>query len=201
MNMTRFSPIRILLPALAAFALTACSTADAPGEPPLAGAAIGGPFTLTDQDGRRVSESDFDGRYRLVYFGFSYCPDVCPIDLQAIGAALRQFEAEDPARAARVQPLFITTDPERDTPEVLKPYVSAFHPRLIGLTGSPEEIADVARAYGIYYASRAEEGASDYLVDHSRVAYLFGPDGAPIEILPHDEGADAIAARLDHWVR
>ena len=109
--------------------------------PPLKGATMGGPFTLTDQNGRRVSDRDFAGKYRLVYFGYTFCPDVCPVDLQVIGAGLRRFEASDPARAARVQPIFITVDPARDTPAVLRQYVAAFHPRLIGLTGSAEEIA------------------------------------------------------------
>src|SRR6185369_14158786 len=103
-------------------------------EAPLKGARIGGPFALVDQNGRTVRDSDFAGRYRLVYFGYSYCPDVCPTDLQSIGQAMRQFEKSDPGRAAEVQPIFITVDPERDTPPVLKAYVAAFHPRLIGLT-------------------------------------------------------------------
>ena len=184
---------------LLALVLAACAPEPA-GEPPLKGATIGGPFTLTDQDGRRVSNKDFAGDYRLVYFGFSYCPDVCPVDLQLIGQGLRQFEESDPAKAARVQPIFITTDPERDTPAVLKEYVAAFHPRLIGLTGSPEEIAEVAKRHGVYFAKRGEEGASDYLVDHSRVALLFGPQGEPIAIIPHDQGADAVAAELERWV-
>ena len=106
--------------------LAACAPAAPDAPPPLQDAAIGGPFTLTDQDGRTVSDRDFEGRYRLIYFGFSYCPDICPVDLQAIGQGLRQFEAAAPERAARVAPIFITTDPERDTPAVLKPYVAAF---------------------------------------------------------------------------
>jgi protein SCO1/2 len=169
--------------------------------PPLAGASIGGPFTLTDQDGKQVSDKDFDGRYRLVYFGFTYCPDVCPVDLQVIGQGLRQLEKSDPAVAAKVQPIFISVDPERDTPPVVKQFVSAFHPRLVGLTGTPEQIAEVARRYGIYYIKEQSEGASGYLVNHSRNAVLFGPKGEPIAIVPHDQGPETVAAELKRWVK
>lgn len=199
MNETAFPRIAPFLSLLVMLILGACSP-DTAAEPPLKGATIGGPFTLTDQNGEQVSNSDFDGRYRLIYFGYTYCPDVCPVDLQAIGQGLRQFEKSDPQRAERVQPIFISVDPDRDTPSVLKDYVAAFHPRLIGLTGSEEQIAAVSKQYGVYSAPRAEEGATDYLVDHSRTAILFGPEGKPIAILPHEEGADAIAAELDRWV-
>lgn len=199
MNETYGFRFSFLIPLLAAFLLCACSQG-ASDPPPLAGARIGGPFTLTDQDGRQVSNKDFDGKYRLVYFGFSYCPDVCPVDLQVIGQGLRDLEKSDPALAAKVQPIFITVDPERDTPAVLKEYVAAFHPRLIGLTGSPEEIAEVAKAHGVYYSSQKEEGAADYLVDHSRIVLLFGPQGEPIAIVPHDQGPAAVAAELKRWV-
>lgn len=169
--------------------------------PPLAGAALGGPFTLTDQDGKQVSDTDFDGRYRLVYFGFTYCPDVCPVDLQVIGQGFRQLEKSDPAVAAKVQPIFISVDPERDTPPVVKQFVSAFHPRLVGLTGTPEQIAEVAKRYGIYYIKEQSEGASGYLVNHSRNAVLFGPNGEPIAIVPHDQGPETVAAELKRWVK
>ena len=189
-----------LLTLLLSLLLAGCS----PGEgetPPLAGASIGGGFTLTDQDGERVSEEDFAGRYRLVYFGFTYCPDVCPVDLQMFGQALRKLQQSHPEVAAKVQPIFISVDPERDTPAVLQEYVAAFHPRLIGLTGTPQEIADVAKRYGVYYMKEEAEGASGYLVNHSRIALLFGPEGEPIAIVPHDKGADAIAEELRRWVK
>lgn len=200
--MNESAPSR-LLPMLAlacALLLGACSPRSEEA-PPLAGASIGGPFTLINQDGRQVRDSDFNGRYRLVYFGFSYCPDVCPVDLQLIGQGLRQFEQKDPEAAARVQPIFISVDPERDRPEVLKEYVAAFHPRLIGLTGTQEQIADVARRHGVYFAKQGAAREKDYLVDHSRVALLFGPKGEPIAIVPHDKGAGAVAAELERWVR
>src|SRR3712207_572164 len=115
---------------LLALLLAACSGGAAEA-PPLQGAKLGGAFTLTNQDGRVVSDKDFDRKYRLIYFGFTYCPDVCPVDLQNIGKAMAQLEKSDPALAGRVQPIFITVDPERDTPAVMKQYVSAFHPRII----------------------------------------------------------------------
>lgn len=174
----------------------------APSEaPPLQGAAIGGPFTLTDQDGRTVTDETFDGRYRVVYFGYSYCPDVCPVDLQHIAQGYAAFEKAAPEKAARVQPIFVSVDPARDRPAVLKQYVSAFHPRLVGLTGTPEQLAAAAKAYGVYYQKREVEGASEYLMDHSRSAILFGPKGEPIALLPQDRGAAAVTAELQRWVR
>lgn len=168
---------------------------------PLAGARIGGPFTLTNQGGQRVTDKDFAGKYRIVYFGYSYCPDVCPVDLQLLMQGLRLFERQDAAAAAKVQPIFITVDPARDTPEVLKTYVAAFHPRLVGLTGSEQEIAAAAKAYAVYYRKAENAGASEYLMDHSRQTYLMGPDGKPIALLPQDETPQAVAAELARWVR
>lgn len=174
------------------------------GSPPLEGATMGGAFTLTDQNGRQVSDRDFAGRYRIVYFGFASCPDVCPVDLQTIGAGLRAFEAQDAERAARVQPIFISVDPARDTPTVLGEYVRNFHPRLIGLTGSPQTLAEVARRYAVYYRIGEPANPADpnsYLVDHARMAVLYGPQGEPVAIIPHDQGPDGVAQELDRWVR
>lgn len=200
MNESPRSSIFRLCAMLAALLLAACSPS-ADEAPPLAGAAIGGPFILTNQEGRQVSDKDFEGKYRLIYFGFTYCPDVCPVDLQLIGQALRKLEKSDPGLAAKVQPVFISVDPERDTPPVLKQFVTAFHPRLIGLTGTPAQIADVAKRYGVYYSKQDGAGAKDYMVDHSRVALLFGPKGEPIAIVPHDKGVDGVAAELERWVK
>ena len=188
-------------------AVSACSSggdsSNSAQEAPLAGARIGAPFSLTNQDGQRVNWDSFKGKYRLVYFGYTYCPDVCPVDLQKITQAFRQFEKQAPARAAKVQPIFITVDPERDTAPVIKNYVTAFHPRLIGLTGTPQEIAKVAKDFAVIYS---KEGAGkDYLVSHSRTPYLFGPDGNPIALIPVGENAegssDAILKTLDTWVK
>lgn len=189
-----------LLAVLVALLLGACQK-PASGPPPLEGATMGGPFTLTNQDGRRQSDSDFAGKYRLVYFGYTFCPDVCPVDLQVIGAGLRRFEQQDAARAARVQPIFITVDPARDTPEVLRAYVRNFHPRLIGFTGSAEEIARVARAYAVHYQAEPANAQGAYLVDHLRIIVLYGPNREPIAIVPHDQGAEGVAAELARWVR
>ncbi|HKY81147.1 MAG TPA: SCO family protein, partial [Sphingobium sp.] len=148
-------------------------TQSRPGD--LHGARIGASFTLTDQQGNKVRWDDFKGKYRLVYFGYTYCPDVCPVDLQRIMQAYSLFEKADPARAAKVQPIFITVDPERDTPSVLKTYVAAFHPRLVGLTGTPAEIAQVEKDFVVISSKEEAKGGSDYLVSHSRTPYLFGP--------------------------
>jgi protein SCO1/2 len=201
MNNARFS--RLLRPAtallLCALLLSGCQAPTA--EAPLAGAQIGGAFTLTDQDGRRTSDTKFAGRYRLVYFGYTYCPDVCPTTLQKLMAGYKAFADKDAGGAAKVQPIFITVDPARDTPAVMKEYVTAFSPRLIGLTGSETEIAKVAKQYAVYYKKQKADGASGYLLDHSSAPILFGPDGAPIALVPADEGAEAVARTLETWVK
>lgn len=185
-----------LLAALALVSLAACS-AEAPREPPLKGARIGGPFALTDQDGRAFGDAQLAGRYRIMYFGYTFCPDVCPTDVQNIAAALRLLEKSDPALAARIVPVFVTVDPARDTPTVVKQFVSAFHPRLIGLTGSPVQIDAAAKAFGIYHA-RGKGNAGGYLVDHSRQIYLMDTDGKPLALLP--EGPpQAIADEVTKW--
>jgi len=169
-------------------------------QPPLAGAKIGGPFTLTNQDGGKTSEAEFKGQYRIIYFGYSYCPDVCPVDLANIMLGLKQAEKENPELVSKIQPIFISVDSERDTPAVLKQYVSAFHPRLIGLTGTPDEIAEVAEKYLVIYDIRNDEGATEYLVDHSRQAYLFGPNGEPLALLPFDGTPQDVSAEIARWV-
>jgi protein SCO1/2 len=199
MNESASRRLTPLLALLLALIVAGCSGRSS--TPPLAGASMGGPFTLTDQNGRRVSDTAFAGKYRLVYFGYTFCPDVCPVDMQVIGAGLRRFEASDPARAARVQPIFITVDPARDTPPVLRQFVSAFHPRLIGLTGSEAEIARVAREYRIFYERADPQPNGAYMVNHTRIAVLYGPQGEPIAIVPHDQGPAGVAAELENWVR
>lgn len=203
MNNATFSLWRAASAALvlALFApLAGCGSA--PEKPPLADAGIGGPFTLTDQDGRKVSDSDFAGKYRLIYFGYTFCPDVCPVDVQVLMKGYRQLEASNPALAARIQPIFITVDPERDTPAVLKQFVGAFHPKLIGLTGTPAEIAAVAKQFAIYYRKQpAAAGSNAYLVDHSRQAILFGPKGEPLALITQDKDAAAVVTDLERWAK
>ncbi len=170
--------------------------------PPLADAKIGGPFTLTDQDGRKVSDGDFAGKYRLIYFGYTFCPDVCPVDVQTLMKGYRKVEASNPALAAKIQPIFITVDPARDTPAVLKQFVRAFHPKLIGLTGSEAEIAAVAKEFAIYYKKQqGSPGTPGYLVDHSRQAMLFDPQGKPLALVAQDKDADTVAADIERWAR
>jgi protein SCO1/2 len=176
----------------------ACGKAE---EPPLAGAAIGGPFTLVDQNGRTVSDKDFAGKYRIVYFGYTHCPDVCPTDLATISQALSSFEKSDPKRAARVQPIFITVDPERDTPAVLKEYLRAFHPRLLGLSGSPARIADAEKKFVVYARKGDVQPGGGYAMDHSRQIVLQDPDGKPLALLADDQGPQAMTAELARWVR
>jgi len=203
--MNESAPRRLsVLVSLVALLLLGACRGEAGGPPPLDGVPMGGPFTLTDQNGRRVSDTQFAGKYRLVYFGFTFCPDVCPTDLQAIGAGLRRFEQSDPARAARVQPIFITVDPRRDTPPVMRAYVANFHPRLIGLTGTQAEVDAVARRYRVFHQRQAPapgRPADEYNVDHTRITVLYGPQGEPIAIVPADQGGEAVAAELDRWVR
>lgn len=161
-------------------------------------ALVGGPFSLVDQDGRRVTERDFLGRYMLVFFGYTYCPDVCPTELQVMTAALDQM---GPA-AERIQPVFVSIDPARDTPEVLKAYVGNFGPHLIGLTGTPEEVAAIARAYRVYYAKAGNSSSNtDYLMDHSSIIYLMGPDGNFVKHMPYTTDAGKLAAELKETLR
>jgi protein SCO1 len=170
-------------------------------EPPLAGATIGGDFALVDQNGKPRTWADFRGRYAMVYFGYTYCPDVCPTDMQRAAQGLRRFAAEDPARAAKVQHVFVTVDPERDTQAVVGEFASAFGKDIVALTGTRAQVDAAAKAFRIYHGKgKAEEGGA-YLVDHSNIVYLFGPDGEPIATLPVDQGADAVARELDRWVR
>jgi len=174
-----------------------------PTEPaPLQGAAIGGPFTLTDQNGKSFSSDSLAGKYRVIYFGYTFCPDACPTDMAVLGKAMRTLDTKDPAKSAKIQPIFVTVDPARDTPPIIKQFVGAFYPRLIGLTGSEAQIAAVAKDYAISYRKQpAPAGASGYLMDHPRIAILFGPDGKPIEFLPVDSSADAVVAELEKWVQ
>ena len=155
-------------------------------------ALVGGPFSLVDHTGKRVSEQDFRGRFMLVFFGYTYCPDVCPTELQVMTAALDQLGPD----ADKIQPVFISIDPERDTPEVLASYVENFGPRLIGLTGSAEEMASVAKVYRVFYSKAGKTGSDEYLMDHSSILYLMGPDGGFVKHFTYTTDASALAANL-----
>ncbi len=154
---------------------------------------IGGPFTLKDGNGQTVTDKDFRGKYVLVYFGYTFCPDVCPTTLNAVADAMDKL---GPA-ASHIQPLFITVDPKRDTPAVVKQYAAAFGPRIEGLTGTPEEIAEVAKEYRVYYAEhRTGDGPNDYSMDHSSVLYLMGPNGDFVAPVRADQSGEEIAVNL-----
>lgn len=140
--------------------------------PSVGKAAIGGPFNLVNHDGRSVTERDFLGKWTLIYFGFTHCPDICPDELQKLAAAIDKIRGK---AGIEVVPVFISVDPERDNVEQVREYVKEFHPNLIGLTGNADAIRSVARAFRVYYMKTEEEG-SDYLVDHSIVMYLMDPD-------------------------
>jgi protein SCO1 len=197
---------------LIALSLTACQPAlQQPDlkDAPLAGARIGGPFTLTDQDGKKRSFDEFKGKFRIVYFGYTMCPDICTPDMQHLMAGLTEFEKAHPALAGKVQPIFITVDPARDTAAVLKQFVGAFHPRLIGLNGTEEEIAAAAKSFAVYYQKVDGSAPDAYLMSHSQTPYLMDADGKPLAILPADQpntGAnegtpEMVAAELAKWVR
>jgi protein SCO1/2 len=152
---------------------------------------VGGPFTLTDQTGKPRSDTDFRGKLMIVYFGYTYCPDVCPTDLMAITQAL---DALGPA-ARDVQPVFITIDPERDT-SVLADYLSAFHRSFVGLTGSPDEIRRVANTYKAFYVKVRDERSGDYSIDHAGVIYLMGRNGEYLGFMPPQTNPDRLTEIL-----
>ena len=158
-----------------------------------AGLSVGGPFALVGGDGKPVSDKDFRGKYMLVYFGYTYCPDVCPTTLNAVADALDKLGP----KADRIQPLFITVDPKRDNPAAVKQFAAAFGSRIAGLTGSAEQIAVVAKEYRVYYAEhRTGPGPDDYTMDHSSVLYLMGPDGRFIAPIRADLAPDQMAVSL-----
>lgn len=156
------------------------------------GVEVGGPFELTDQTGRTVTDQMFRGKLMLVYFGYAYCPDICPTDLQEIALAMDELGEQD---AAEVQPLFITIDPERDTVASLSRYVGLFHPRLLGLTGTDEQIAQAAKGYRVFYRKAPSPGGApdEYLMDHSTYSYLMGRDGKLLTVFAHGTTPETIA--------
>jgi len=164
---------------------------------PLAGSGVGGPFALIDQDGRAVTQATYAGRWRLMYFGYTFCPDVCPLDVQHIAQGVALFARDHPQAA--VVPIFVTVDPERDTPAVMKTFVRAFSPTLVGLTGTPAQAAAARKAFRIY-AAKAGAGR-DYLVDHSATIYLMDPANRPVSFLEHGATPQRIAAELATYVR
>ncbi len=163
----------------------------------LAQVALGGAFTLTDHTGRAVTEQSYAPGFSLIYFGFTFCPDVCPTELGVMSAAVELLGAD----SARVTPIFITVDPERDTQAVMADYVSRFDERLVGLTGTAEQVRQVARACRVYYAKVTPPNASQYLMDHSSLVYLTGPDGRVRQVFRAETGPEAMAAAIRGQLR
>lgn len=168
-------------------------SATRPGGTTAGKAAVGGPFELTNQDGKRVTDKDFHGKLMLVYFGYTFCPDVCPAGLQVISAALDKLGP----KADEVTPVFISLDPERDTPAKLKEYLGSFSPRLVGLTGTPEDIAKVAKEYRAYYKKVPDpKHPADYTVDHTSIIYIMGRDGNFVSHATHATNVDALTGLI-----
>ncbi len=190
--MNRMFPLLLLL------LTVSCAS---PVAPPLAGARIGGPFALIDENGKAITDRAFIGKYRIVYFGYTSCPDVCPTDVAALMQGLHSFARADNGRAAKIVSLFISVDPARDTPPVLREFTARFDPALIGLTGSPSAIAAAAKAYGVAYSVEPPNAEGFVYVNHTNTAYLMDPDGKPLALLPSDLGGKAVAAELDKWVK
>lgn len=159
---------------------------------------IGGPFTLTDHTGRKRALADFRGRFTLLYFGFTNCPDVCPTDLYSMSKAIDELGPD----GEKVNLVFVTLDPERDTPEKLAQYISLFHPRLVALTGTPGEIRSTANLYKVYFQkTKLGEGANDYTVDHSAFVYLLNPEGRYLGFYPPNTSPDRIAQIVRQWLQ
>ncbi len=161
-------------------------------------ARIGGAFTLTDHQNRPRTHTDFRGRYMLVYFGYTYCPDICPTALQKMISAMMQLP---PEQQEKITPVFISIDPERDTVQQLASYVENFHPRMVGLTGTREQIAVAARAYRVYYGrAKADDSAADYLMDHSSIVFLMNPRGDYVTHFTHATPPEKIVSLLQDKV-
>lgn len=156
------------------------------------GLVLGGPFTLVDQAGRTVTERDFAGQWLLLYFGYTFCPDVCPTELGTMAAAMDVLGPQ----GEKVTPVFVTIDPARDTPSQMADYVARFHPKLVGLTGSAEQVAEAARRYRVYFAKVQRPEGGEYLMDHSSFVYLVGPDARVRSLFRPETGPDEIAATI-----
>jgi protein SCO1/2 len=162
-------------------------------------ALIGGPFKLIDQHGKTVTDRDFRGRHMLIFFGFTHCPDICPAELQVISQSLDALGAD----ADKVVPIFVTVDPERDTPEVMGEYVKNFGTRFVGLTGSPEAIAEAAKAYRVIFSQfeyKGQDGKYGYSVDHTTLAYLMSPEGEYVTHFNYGTPADKMTEALRRYL-
>ena len=193
---------RAVLAAVAALALAAAAPPPPqplPSSPPPLEALFGGPFALTDHNGRAVTDETFRGRFTLLYFGYTFCPDLCPTNLLTMAEAL---EALGPEQSERVQPLFVTVDPERDGLPALRDYMAHFGPRFLALRGTPAQTRAVLKAWRIHRRKVQPEGgdADDYLVDHATLTFLMGPDGRFRTLFPHDTRAEKMVATLRRYL-
>ena len=160
-------------------------------------ALIGGDFSMVDHNGKPFTQDNLKGKYALVYFGFTHCPDICPTGLMIISNALKSLNG----KAEKIQPVFVSVDPERDTPDILAQYVQAFHPSFIGLTGSLEQVQQIADAYKVYFSKvEDEDSALGYLVDHSGYIYLMDPKGEYLAHFPHNVAEQTLSAKLLQYI-
>lgn len=199
----RSNLLSVLFASLACLLLGACDGVRAPlSDAPLYGSALTGEYTLIDENGEMVRNTDFAGRYQLIYFGYTYCPNVCPFDMQRMMRGFDIFTEEHPELADDVQPIFISVDPERDTPDKVGEYAEAFSERLVGLTGSEQQIEAAAAAF-FFTHQRIDpvvEGG-DYDIQHPSIGYLVDREGEPMATIPVDVSPEAVAAELAKWVR
>lgn len=190
--------VRAAAAALAALCLAAAAPPP-PQKPPPLEALFGGPFELTDHNGRAVTDGTFRGRFTLLYFGYTFCPDLCPTNLLTMAEAVEALGPE----GGRVQPLFVTVDPERDDPATLRDYMAHFGPRFLGLRGTPAQTRALLKAWRIHrrkVPAGAGADADDYLVDHATLTFLMGPDGRFRTLFPHDTPAEKMTATIRRYL-
>lgn len=197
----RISVVPILC---AALALGGCDTSTswtAPADAPFYNSALTGEYTLINAQSETVSNTDFAGQYQLIYFGYAYCPNVCPFDVQRMMRGYDQFAEANPDLADRVQPIFITVDPERDTPERVGQFAEAFSDDLIGLTGSNEQVEAAAASFFFTFqrTDPINEGG-EYDINHPSIGYLVDPEGQPMAPIPVEHSPEAVATELEKWV-